>query len=130
MVEARAEGCEERIGAADQHLTGDLAAGDDVVVESGRDAESRELGFDEVGPAGGVGQQDDPLAGLAECGEAIDGAGQGVDAVVDHTPKIDDEAVEVARGVAQAMEMFHCVGLSGVRSSSSRSRRRSRTGPS
>jgi predicted Fe-S protein YdhL (DUF1289 family) len=72
---------------------GQLARGHDRVIEVGGDADPGELLRDIVGAAGGVGEQHDAPPALPQEAQRLGYARKGREAVMQHPPYVDQEAV-------------------------------------
>src|SRR5947209_1435380 len=73
-----------------------------VMVEPAWHAERGNPPDDVVGASGRIGQQGDSLPGLDQRSQAVDGSRDRAHPIMDHPPKIENEAVIVRRQLAQA----------------------------
>ena len=95
----------EGVGPGLERPPGDLAGGDHMLAQVLANAQARRRAGDLLGPARGVGQDHAALAQTLEFFERRDGVIEGLHAIVEHAPQIEDVGVEVLCDLAQAGDL-------------------------
>ena len=97
----------KRIVAPFEALPSFLTRRHNVMVQPGWNTDRSDAPDDVVGPSRRIGQQDDSLASIDQRVQAVDGSRDRGDPVMDHAPKIENEAVVARRQLPQAADQLN-----------------------